>query len=285
MNYRFILHILGWVLCIEAACLLLPLICALFYAENYMLFVFCILLCLACGLPLVLMRPKNKVIYAKEGFFVVAASWITISIFGAFPFFFSGAIPNYIDALFESVSGFTTTGASILSDVEALPKSILFWRSFTHWIGGMGVLVFLVAILPLAGGENLHLVRAESTGPAVGKLVPKIGSSAKWLYGMYIIMTAILIVLLLLGGASLFEALTLSFGTAGTGGFGVANDSIASYSDYIQIVITIFMILFGIDFTFYYLILTRKWRQILSFNHSRIDYLHHLKLLRTQRFI
>ncbi len=262
MNYRIIFHTLGWVLCIEAGCLVLPLLCALLYGENYMLFVFCILLSLAFGLPLVLNAPKNKALYAKEGFTIVALAWIVMSLFGALPFFFSGYVPSFVDAFFEAVSGFTTTGASILTDVEALSKSLLFWRSFTHWIGGMGVLVFLVAILPLAGGENLHLVKAEATGPAVGKLAPKIGTSAKWLYGIYISMTLIQVILLLFGGMSLYEALTLSFGTAGTGGFGVLNSSIGSYSAYIQIVITVFMILFGIDFTFYYLVLMRRWKLI-----------------------
>ena len=269
MNYRIIFHTLGWVLCIEAGCLLFPLLCALVYGENFMLYIFCMLLCLAFALPLIIKQPKNKALYAKEGFTIVGLSWIVMSLFGALPFYFSGYIPSFIDALFESVSGFTTTGASILSDVEALPKSLLFWRSFTHWIGGMGVLVFLVAILPLAGGENLHLIKAESTGPAVGKLVPKIKSSAKWLYGMYIIMTLIQVLLLLFGGLDLYEALTMTFGTAGTGGFGILNSSCADYSSYVQIVITVFMILFGIDFTFYYLILMRRWKMIANADETK----------------
>ncbi len=262
MNYKIIFHIIGWVLCIEAACLCTPLACALIYGENWMLYVLSIIPCLALGLPLVLKKPDNKALYAKEGFFIVGFAWIVISLFGALPFHFSGYFENFFDALFESVSGFTTTGASVLSDIEILPKSLLFWRSFSHWIGGMGVLVFLVAILPLAGGENLHLIKAESTGPAVGKLLPKIGTSAKWLYGMYISMTGLLIILLLCGGMNLFEALTLSFGTAGTGGFGIINASIGEYSAYVQIVITVFMLLFGIDFTFYYLVLMRRWKTI-----------------------
>ncbi len=262
MNYKIIFHILGWVLCIEAACLCTPLICALIYGENWMLYALSLILCLAFGLPLVLKKPKNRALYAKEGFTIVGLAWIVMSLFGALPFHFSGYFENFIDALFESVSGFTTTGASVLADIEILPKSLLFWRSFSHWIGGMGVLVFLVAILPLAGGENLHLIKAESTGPAVGKLLPKIGTSAKWLYGMYISMTAILVILLLCGGMDLFEALTLSFGTAGTGGFGIINSSVGEYSAYVQIVITVFMILFGVDFTFYYLLMTRRWKTI-----------------------
>ncbi len=269
MNYRIILHIIGWVLNIEAFCMLLPLICALVYGENYMLFLYCAILCLAIGLPLVLKQPKNKALYAKEGFTIVGLAWIVISIFGALPFYFSGYFSSFTDALFESVSGFTTTGASILQDIEILPKSILFWRSFSHWIGGMGVLVFLVAILPLAGGENLHLIKAESTGPAVGKLVPKIKSSAKWLYGIYIIMTLVVVVLLLFGGLDLFEALILAFGTAGTGGFAILNSSCADYSSYVQIVITVFMILFGIDFTFYHLLLTRRWKMIANADETK----------------
>ncbi len=269
MNYQIIFHTLGWVLCIEAGCLATPLLCAIAYGENFMLYFLCILLCLAFGLPLVLKKPKNKALYAKEGFTIVGLAWIAMSLFGALPFYFSGYIPNFIDAFFESVSGFTTTGASILSDVEALPKSLLFWRSFSHWIGGMGVLVFLVAILPLSGGENLHLIKAESTGPSVGKLVPKIGTSAKWLYGIYISMTFAQIILLLLGGLDLFSALTISFGTAGTGGFGIVNASCGDYTPYVQNVITIFMILFGIDFTFYYLILMRKWKLIIHADETK----------------
>ncbi|MBO5061002.1 MAG: TrkH family potassium uptake protein [Clostridia bacterium] len=270
MNYKIIMHTLGWVLNIEAAAMLLPLICAAVYGEPYvLLFAFCILLCLIFGLPLTIKAPKKKSMYAREGFIAVALSWIVLSIFGALPFYISGFIPSFIDALFETVSGFTTTGASILTDVEALPKSLLFWRSFTHWIGGMGVLVFLVAILPLSGGNNLYLIKAESPGPAVSKLVPKVKSTAKILYQMYLVMTLIEIALLLLGGVTLFDALTLSFGTAGTGGFGILNSSIADYSPYVQVVITIFMILFGIDFSLYYLLLLRKVKDVLHSDELR----------------
>jgi len=231
MNYRVICYILGIVLNFEAVCLLVPFICAFIYGENTLLiYSMCILLCLAAGLPLSFRKPQNKSMYAKEGLVIVGFAWILMSIFGSLPFFFSGHIPNFIDALFETVSGFTTTGASILSDVEALPKSLLLWRSFTHWIGGMGVLVFLVAILPMSGGNNLNLMKAESTGPSVGKLVPKVKATAKWLYGMYIGFTLLLIILLLCGNVSLFETLTLAFGTAGTGGFAVLNTSVATYS-------------------------------------------------------
>jgi len=264
MNYKIIANTIGWVLIVEAAALVLPLICAIVFAEpEYMIFIVCILICGILGAALTLPTIKNKTMFSKEGFVTVALSWIVMSIFGALPFVFSGAIPNFIDAVFETVSGFTTTGASILTDVEALPKSMLFWRSFTHFIGGMGVLVFLVAILPLSGGSNLHLIKAESPGPSVSKLVPKIKSTAKILYTIYIFLTFLEIVLLHIGGLDMFSSLTLSFGTAGTGGFGVLNSSIGSYSPYIQNVITVFMILFGIDFSLYYMLLLGKFRSVL----------------------
>ncbi len=261
MNYRIILYTLGWVLNIEALAMCLPLVCALIYGESEVCtFLISIAVCLVFGLPFTVRQPKNKSMYAREGFTSVALSWIVMSIFGALPFVISGSIPNFIDALFETVSGFTTTGASILTDIEILPKSIIFWRSFTHWIGGMGVLVFIVAVLPLCGGSNMYLIKAESPGPSVSKLVPKVKSTAKLLYGIYILLTAVQIILLLLGDMNVFEALTLSFGTAGTGGFGILNSSIGSYSAYVQIVITVFMILFGIDFSVYYLILIRNFK-------------------------
>lgn len=262
MNYAIILYTLGWVLNIEACCMLLPLICGICYSDwsNVKVFALCIAICLVTGLTLINTRPKNKTMYSHEGFTTVALSWIVISLFGALPFVISGSIPNYIDALFETVSGFTTTGASILTDVEVMPKALLFWRSFTHWIGGMGVLVFLIAILPLSGGSNLFLIKAESPGPSVSKLVPKVKSTAKILYLIYLGLTAFEIILLLLGDMPLFDALTLSFGTAGTGGFGIKNSSIGDYSPYLQNVITVFMILFGIDFSLYYLILTKRAR-------------------------
>ena len=265
MNYRMIFYILGWVLNIEAAAMLLPLICAVIYGDSgSAALIYSILICLFVGVPLTFKAPENKTMFAKEGFVTVALSWIALSIFGCFPFMISGYIPNFFDALFETVSGFTTTGASILTDVEALPKSLLFWRSFTHWLGGMGVLVFLVSILPLSGGHNLHLIRAESTGPAVTKLVPKVKTTAGILYTIYLCMTVIEVIFLLCGGMSLFEALTTAFGTAGTGGFGTRNDSMASYSLYIQSVVTIFMILFGVNFSLYYLLLCGKIKSVLK---------------------
>ena len=264
MNYKIVINTIGWVLVTEAAAFVLPLLCAFAYSEPQALtFIICILICAVLGAAMILPTAKNKTMFSKEGFVAVALSWIIMSIFGALPFVISGAIPNFIDAVFETASGFTTTGASILSDVESLPKSILFWRSFTHFIGGMGVLVFLVAILPLSGGNNLYLIKAESPGPSVSKLVPKVKSTAKILYLIYIFITLTEMVLLYLGGLDIFSALTLSFGTAGTGGFGVLNSSIGSYSPYIQNVITVFMILFGIDFSLYYMLLLGKFRSVL----------------------
>ena len=260
MNYGIIIHTLGWVLNIEAVSMLLPFVCALVYNEPYaQVFFWCAILCFAIGTICITRKTKDRIMYAKEGFVIVALSWIVMSIFGALPFTVSGFLPNYIDALFETVSGFTTTGATVLTDIEVLPKSLLFWRSFTHWIGGMGVLVFLVAILPLCGGKNMHLLRAESTGPSVSKLVPKVGASAKILYGIYASLTLLEIVLLLLGKMPLFEAVTTAFGTAGTGGFAVKNTSMAGYSPYLQNVVLVFMIIFGVDFAVYYLILIRKF--------------------------
>ncbi len=271
MNYRMILHTLGWVLNIEGICMLLPFFCALGFSEqNPFLFLICMGICFLFGIPLTLIRPKEKSMFAKEGFVTVALSWILLSIFGALPFFLSRHIPLFTDALFETASGFTTTGASILSDVEVLPKSLLFWRSFTHWIGGMGVIVFLVALLPLSGGDNLHLLRAESPGHSVGKLVPHVKSTAKILYSIYIGLTVLQFTLMMADpGMDWFSALTLTFGTAGTGGFSVLNSSIASYSPYIQWVITVFMFIFGVDFTFYYCILMRRYKTAFSMEEIR----------------
>ena len=200
----------------------------------------------------------------REGFATTALSWIVISIMGAVPFVLTGCIPDPIDALFETVSGFTTTGASILPAVEGLPRGILLWRSFTHWIGGMGVLVFLLTLLPLTGGSHVNLMKAESPGPQVDKLVPKVQSTAKLLYGIYLALTLAQLVFLMAGGMPLFDSLLTAFGTAGTGGFGFKNDSFAQFSPYIQWVVTIFMILFGVNFNFYFLLLLRRFRRAVS---------------------
>lgn len=261
MNKSIVLNIIGWILTLEAALMTLPVMVSVIYGEKSgYAFLITIALCLALGIPLILRKPKSNVYFSKEGFISVSAGWIIISIMGALPFYISREIPRFIDALFEIISGFTTTGASILSDVEALSYCMLFWRSFTHWIGGMGILVFIMAVLPMSEGEQMHFLRAESPGPSKEKLVPKIKSSAIILYALYAGMTLLQIVLLLIGKMPLFDAITLTFGTAGTGGFGVKNASIAPYSVYCQNVIAIFMFLFGINFNIYYLLLFRRFK-------------------------
>lgn len=259
MNYAMIAYVIGWILNCEGFLMLLPCLTAVIYQETAgFSFAAAMALCFLFGVPLTVRKPKNMVFYTKKGFVSVSLSWIVLSVMGSLPFLFSGSITNPVDALFETVSGFTTTGASILSDVEALPRCILFWRSFTHWIGGMGVLVFILSLLPLTGGYHMNLMKAESPRPSVEKLVPKIQSTAKILYSIYVAMTILEVLLLLAGNMPLFDALTTTFGTAGTGGFGIKNDSMASYSPYLQNVVTVFMILFGINFNFYFLLLMRK---------------------------
>ncbi|MDF2589382.1 MAG: putative rane protein, partial [Anaerocolumna sp.] len=261
MNRSIILHIIGWILTVEAVFMILPIIVAIIYQEQSGIsFFITIGICLLIGIPCILHKPKSKIFFAKEGFVTVAFGWVAMSIMGALPFYLSGEIAHYPDALFEIISGFTTTGSSILSDVEALSNSMLFWRSFSHWIGGMGVLVFILAILPMSGGESMHIMRAESPGPSVGKLVPRMRTTATLLYGIYLVMTLVEILLLLAGGMPLFDSLTITFGTAGTGGFAIKNSSIADYSTYLQAVITIFMFLFGVNFYVFYLILFRKFK-------------------------
>lgn len=262
MNYSIIIYIIGWILKLEAAFMVLPGITALIYREKAgFAFLITMAFCLLIGFPMTHRRVRDKVFHTKEGFVTVALSWMVLSIVGSIPFVISGCIPNPVDALFETVSGFTTTGASILKDVEALPNCMLFWRSFTHWIGGMGVLVFILCLLPLTGGYHMNLMKAESPGPSVSRLVPKVQSTAKILYGIYLGLTILQIILLLAGKMPLFDALCTSFGTAGTGGFGIKNNSIAGYSTYIQVVVTIFMIMFGINFNIYFLLLTKKFAQ------------------------
>lgn len=262
MNISIIRYILGSVLKFEAALMLLPCLVAVIYRESSgFSFVITILLCLAFGFLLSHRRPSSTVFYMKEGFLSVSLSWILLSIFGALPFLISGEIPAVEDALFEAVSGFTTTGSSILTDVEALTHCILFWRSFTHWIGGMGILVFILAILPMAGGHRMYLMKAESPGPSVEKLVPRVRETAMILYGIYTAMTLLQIILLIVGKMPVFDAFCISFGAAGTGGFGIKNDSMAGYAPHLQVIVTVFMILFGVNFNIYYLILCRKFRQ------------------------
>lgn len=270
MNYSIIRYILCRVLEFQALFLALPCVVSLIYWEKEgWAYAIVAVSCLLIGGLGKLKKPKSTVFYAREGFVVVSLSWMLLSVTGALPLFLSGEFSSYTDALFETISGLTTTGASILADVEALSKCNLFWRSFTHWIGGMGVLVLMLAILPLAGGYNMHLMRAESPGPTVGKLVPRVRHTARLLYGMYIFLTVVQVILLLITGMSPFEAATLSFGTAGTGGFGVLNSSIGSYSVLSQAVITVFMILFGINFNVYYLFFARKPMQALKHEEMR----------------
>lgn len=262
MNKSVIRYILGYILKIEALLLLLPILIAIIYREKagywYLLIA---LFCAVIGAALSWYKPTDFVFYLKEGCVATALSWIVLSLFGSLPFYLSGAIPSYMDALFETISGFTTTGATILSDVEALDRCHLMWRSFTHWIGGMGVLVFLLMIIPLSGGSHMNLMRAESPGPSVSKLKPKLKTTARILYLIYLGMTILEMLLLLVGGMPLFDTVCTAFGTAGTGGFGIKNDSIGGYSAYIQWVVTIFMILFGVNFNAYYYIMYRDWKK------------------------
>ncbi len=256
MNYRFVGRILGQILLIEAGLLLLPLVTAAIYGESILPFLYTALLAAALGAALMCIRLRDENYYAREGFVAVALSWIVISLVGALPFVLSRDIPNYIDALFEMTSGFTTCGASVVPDVESLGHGVLFWRSFSHWIGGMGVLVFMLAVMPMCEEHSMHLARAEMPGPVKGKLVPRMRRTARILYIIYIVLTAVQTVLLLLGGMSLFDALLHAFGTAGTGGFGIKATSVGWYdSAYIDIVITVFMLLFGVNFNLFYLIL------------------------------
>lgn len=266
MNYAIVFRLLSYILLCESALLMLPAATSAIYGEWSVLGAFLITaaLCVVFGLLLRLAKPTSKVFYMREGFATTALSWIVISIMGAVPFVLTGCIPDPIDALFETVSGFTTTGASILPAVEGLPRGILLWRSFTHWIGGMGVLVFLLTLLPLTGGSHVNLMKAESPGPQVDKLVPKVQSTAKLLYGIYLALTLAQLVFLMAGDMPLFESLLTAFGTAGTGGFGFKNDSFAQFSPYIQWVVTIFMILFGVNFNFYFLLLLRRFRRAVS---------------------
>lgn len=263
MNYKMIRYIIGWLIVFESAFMLIPTLVALIYQERAVFsFLISIGLGMLVGALLVVKKPKNTTMYAREGFVTVSISWLVLSIFGAIPFWLTGSIPSVINALFESVSGFTTTGATILSDVECLEKSVLLWRSFTHWIGGMGVLVFIMAVIPLSGGSNIYLMKAESTGPSVSKLVPKMKQTALLLYGMYMALTLIEMLLLVIWKMPVFDAVNTAFSTAGTGGFGIKNDSITSYSPGVQNIVTIFMILFGVNFSVYYMMLCKKFLDV-----------------------
>ena len=270
MNPGMIFYILSWVGCFSGLFLLPSCIVALIYHEPqgfaylgvaafYILF----------GFLLTRRKPSSNRFTAQDGYVTVALTWGLISLLGSVPFWLSRDIPNLVDAIFETVSGFTTTGSTILQDIEALSHCSLFWRSFTHWLGGMGILVFVMAVLPLSSGKNIHLMRAESTGPSVEKLVPKVRQTAALLYLIYVALTAAEFILLLLGRMPLFEAITAAFATAGTGGFAVLNTSMASYSPYLQYVVTVFMLLFGVSFNVYFLILVRKFKSAFFYEELR----------------
>ena len=268
MNRKIIGRLMGFLLLLEGVFLLPPALLSWADGEGAALraFLAAIALCLSLGgLLLLLCRSAKRDFYVREGFLIVSLGWVVLSAMGALPFWFSGEIPSYVDALFETISGFTTTGASILTNVEGLSRGMLFWRSFTHWLGGMGILVFLLAIVPMGkeGGYSVHILRAESPGPSVGKLVPKMRQTAGILYLLYILLTVLDVIFLLLGRMPLFDALCTAFGTAGTGGFGIKNNSMAGYSPYIQSVCTVFMALFGVNFNLYFFLLLGKVKDVL----------------------
>ncbi len=266
MNYKMVWRTLGNIVALEGALLLLPALCAVCYAEWRIALVF---LCTAASAALVgllvsrIFRNCDRTIYAREGFVIVGLAWILMGAVGAVPFLFTGDITSPVDAFFETVSGLTTTGASILRDVTALSRGGAMWRSFTHWIGGMGVLVLMMAILSDSTGRSIHIMRAEMPGPVVDKIMPRVRDTAKILYLMYIGLTLGEVIFLLTGGMSLYDALIHAFGTAGTGGFSVRAESIGAYSPYIQWVVTVFMLLFGVNFNLYYLLLLRRFRSVL----------------------
>ncbi len=271
MNYRMVWSLLGMVLLIEAALMALPLLTALLYHEPVWPFLVTMGILVAIGLPAWLFKPKNRNFFAKEGFICVAASWILMSLFGALPFVLSGAIPNYINALFETVSGFTTTGSSILTEIESLPRGILFWRSLTHWVGGMGVLVFMLALMPKGDGRAIHLMRAEVPGPTKGKLVPRLRTTALILYGIYMALTAFQVIALLIAGLPFYDAVVTTMATAGTGGFSVLNNSIAGYHNpAAEWIIAVFMLLFGVNFNLYFFLLIKRGKEIFKSEELRL---------------
>lgn len=261
MNYSMIIFILGHLLRYEALFMILPTVTGFIYGEHEAYaFLGVALLTFFIGTVLTCKQPKTKQLYTRDGSVTVALGWIVLSLFGALPFTLCGDIPFYVDALFETISGFTTTGASVLPDVEVLSHASIIWRSFTHWVGGMGVFVFILSLLPMIGGSTMQLMKAESPGPSVDKFVPKVRDTAKLLYSIYIVITAIQVVILLLAKMPLFDTLTLTFGTVGTGGFGIKNDSLGSYTSLQQTIITFFMIISGINYSFYFLIISKKFK-------------------------
>ena len=274
MNYKMIRFVISWVLKVEGMLMLFPaLVGAMYQEKTGFAYLIWGLLCIAAGLILCFRKPSNMEIYSRDGFVCVSLSWVVLGVFGAVPFVITGEIPFYINALFEIVSGFTTTGASILSDVEALSHASLFWRSFSHWIGGMGVLVFILALLPMKGGSVMNLMKAESPGPTVSKFVPRVRGTAKILYQIYLGMTLFTIAALLLSGMKTFDSVTLAMGAAGTGGFAVLNSGCAVYTPLQQWILTIAMIAFGVNFNFYYLMLCKKGKAAISSQEVRAYFL------------
>ena len=262
MNYNMIIYMLGNLMKVEGCLMIVPVMIAVAKSETASMKAFLTTIVMLWGLGTILtsIKFKNKDIYAREGFVITALSWIVLSFFGAMPFYFSETIPFFVDSFFETVSGFTTTGASILNEIESLPLSILFWRSFTHWIGGMGVLVFLLAIIPMGGDRSMYIMKAEAPGPLVGKLVPKVKSTAKLLYLIYVFLTIAEMIFLITGGMPIFDSVVTAFSTAGTGGYSIKNASIAAYnSAYIEYIIAIFMTIFGINFNLFYLLLMKDF--------------------------
>ena len=273
MNYKMIRYIIGMILMAESVFMILPLIVSVIYSEFdvIMPFVYSIMATFCVAAFFGLKKPKNDLVFARESYIAVAAGWIFVSFFGAMPFYLSGSIPSLIDAFFETVSGFTTTGATILEDVEILPKGILFWRAFTHWIGGMGIIMFLLMLTQFSEGHSLYIMRAEVPGPTVGKIAPKSSSNALILYGIYTGLTVIEAVLLLFGGIGVFDAVTTAMSTAGTGGFSVRNAGIAAYeSAYVEWVVGFFMIVFGVNFNLYYLMLLRRFKIVFKSEELRV---------------
>lgn len=271
MNIKMLVYILGKVLLIEGVLMLLPVICGVVYGEKQFL-VYLVLAAayMVAGFLISLKKPKNMTIFIKDGCVSTALSWLVLSVFGCLPFVITKEIPSFTDAMFETASGFTTTGASILNNVEALSHTSLLWRSLTHWIGGMGVLVFLLAVVPMTGGSNMNLMRAESPGPTVGKIVPKVRSTAKMLYYIYLAITVLEIVILFACGMPFFDSVCSAFGTAGTGGFGIRNDSFASYAPHLQWIVAIFMLIFGTNFNLYYYIVMRQGSKALKMSEVKV---------------
>lgn len=264
MNYRIVVNILGKVFVLEAALMIPSVIVSIIYGEGDLSsFLITMVILAAMGGLFMLVKPRKKKLLARDGMMVVSLAWVSLALFGGLPFYFNGAIPSYVDCIFESISGFTTTGSSILTDVEALPKGLLFWRSFTHWFGGMGVLVFFLALLPSMSGSTLHILRAESPGPAPGKLVPKIKETSKILYAIYFVLTVICTLCLIFAGMPVYDSILHALGTAGTGGFGTKNNSIAYYnSPLIYNILSIFMLIFGVNFTLYFYIIRRNFTEV-----------------------